>query len=129
LVVPSNDAPSAPDIDGTTSGTPGIEYDYSFVATDPNDDDVLYFIEWGDGTTTGWIGPYASGQEIVESHSWSSKGSFTITAKAKDTNENEGLPGTLDVSIPRTRNFQSRLILRFSKIFFEKISILIKILS
>ncbi len=128
LLVPNKDAPNAPDINGNANGKPGIDYDYSFVTTDPNNDDVFYYIDWGDGTNTGWIGPFASGEEIVKSHSWSSKNTYVISAKAKDTNENEGLTTTLDVTIPRIRSLQSQSILRYAQRLFEKFSILIKIL-
>jgi len=127
LIVPNKDAPSTPDINGNTNGKPGIEYDYSFVATDPTNDNVYYFIQWGDGTDTGWIGPYASGEEVLKSHSWSSKGSYIITAKAKDVDENEGLLGTFDVTIPRIRSSHSQHIFKYVQKFFDRFSSFIKI--
>jgi hypothetical protein len=39
-----------PDIDGSTSGKPGVEYDYTIVTTDPDSDDVYYCIDWDDKT-------------------------------------------------------------------------------
>jgi hypothetical protein len=121
LTVPNENAPDAPEITGPSNGKPGEELQYTFVTTDPNGDDVYYYIEWGDGTNTGWIGPYSSGEGVTESHSWSSKGAYTISAKAKDTDENEGLSGTLTINIPRNKfvfsNFISRNIERISNIF------------
>ncbi len=84
-----NNPPSAPLIDGPTSGDPGIEYNYTFVSTDPEDDDVYYLIDWGDGTTSGWIGPYPSGQIVEISHEWSEPGVYYIRAKARDIHGDE----------------------------------------
>ena len=79
-----NQPPYPPTIDGPTVGDPGEELTYTFVAEDPEGHDVYYYIEWGDGNDTGWIGPYPSGEEITRSHSWSENGTYVIRAKAKD---------------------------------------------
>jgi len=129
VIIPSKDAPSTPDINGNRNIRPDTEYNYNFLSRDPNNDDVLYFIDWGDGTNSGWIGPFASGEEVVQSHSWSSNGGFDITAKVKDTNENEGLPGTLDINVPRTREYQFNLLIQLAQRFFDRITFLTKIFS
>jgi hypothetical protein len=79
-----NEPPYPPDIDGPTYGEAGVEYDYTFVSEDPEADYIWYYIEWGDGNNTGWIGHYESGKEINRSHSWSVNGKYEIRAKAKD---------------------------------------------
>jgi len=56
-----NTPPDAPEIDGPTSGAAGTSYEYTFTTTDPDDHDVYYYIEWGDGEIEDWIGPYESG--------------------------------------------------------------------
>ncbi len=48
-----------------------------------------YWVEWGDGTHTGWIGPYPSGAHVATNHTWMERGSYAITAKAKDIYEAE----------------------------------------
>lgn len=96
----SNDAPDNPTIDGPMSGDVGTTYDYTFVTTDPNQDNVFYFIDWGDETNSGWIGPYQSGITLTRSHMWSKQGTYIIKAKAKDTNGMESDWGTLTVSMP-----------------------------
>jgi len=50
---------------------------------DPDGDDLKYFIDWGDGTTTetDW---YPSGQIIEISHVWPEPGEYHIKAKAMD---------------------------------------------
>jgi len=72
---------NAPIITGETEGHYGEEYDYTFISTDPEDQDVWYYIEWDDGDIEEWIGPYESDEEIVRSHTWDEQGEFTIRAK------------------------------------------------
>lgn len=91
--------PMEPLINGPTSGEAGVEYDYAFVSTDPDGDDFFYFIDWGDGTDTGWIGPYPSGEEIIRSHSWSENGIYNIRAKVKNYWGDESVWSVLPVSI------------------------------
>ena len=79
-----NHQPSRPNIDGPQFGLIGEQLTYTFVATDPEEDDVYYEIDWGDGEITNWIGPSAAGEEITRSHSWSENGSYEVIAKAKD---------------------------------------------
>ncbi len=84
LSMDRNDPPFPPDITGPTEGEPGVEYIYTFLTWDPEDDIVWYKLDWGDGNITDWIGPYESGEEIIRSHSWEEIGTYTIRAKAKD---------------------------------------------
>ena len=51
---------------------------------DPEDEDVYYWIDWGDDTPGEWIGPYTSGEVITVSHVWEDKGNYEIIAKSKD---------------------------------------------
>ena len=76
--------PKAPIISGPDIGVINQEYNFTINTTDPNGDDVSYYIEWGDNTSSGWIGPYASGEEIIVNHTWSESGIYEIKAKAKD---------------------------------------------
>jgi len=95
-----NDPPNVPTITGPTNGNTGQSYEYSFTATDPDGDDIYYYIDWGDGIEDGWLGSYTSGTTITKSHTWSSEGSYTIQAKAKDINDLESDWGTLEVTMP-----------------------------
>ena len=118
IIVNFAGSPEAPDIEGPTEGKPGIEYNYTFVSTDPEGDDIFYYIDWGDGQFVEWIGPYLSGEEITQCHSWDTKGTYIIKAKAKDTNDIESDWGDLEVKIPRTRLFSKLLIYKL----IEKLS-------
>ena len=84
-----NNPPEAPNISGPIKGNTGVTYNFTFSATDPNGDDVYYWINWSDGTHTGWIGPYPSGQNVTVSHVWSIPGFYDVKAKAKDVYDAE----------------------------------------
>ena len=99
-----NQAPNIPDIDGHTGGKTGTEYEYTFVTTDPDNDDIAeYIVNWGDGPDETIIGPFASGSPATASHIWSAQGNYVITAKAKDVNALVGPEGTLSVTMPRNK--------------------------
>jgi outer membrane protein assembly factor BamB len=96
-----------PTITGSAKGTPGIAIEYNFTAIDPQGDEVYYFIDWGDNTNSSWIGPYPSGDQITKSHTWSTKGTYTVKAKAEDIYGNESDWATLTVSMPTVTNVES----------------------
>jgi hypothetical protein len=95
-----NDPPDTPTISGPASGSPGKPYLYKLQTIDTNGDDVYYYIEWGDGTITEWIGPYHSGMQATTTHSWNEKGNYTMKVKAKDVMGDESDWGTMDVVMP-----------------------------
>jgi len=94
-----NAPPGAPTITGPIEVQKGELTDYTFVAIDPDGDDVKYLIDWGD-TSTEETGYEASGVSVVVSHTWAEKGTYIITAKAQDINGLTGPEGTLTVTVP-----------------------------
>jgi hypothetical protein len=108
--------PNKPWVDGPTIAKPGT-YLYSFNATDPNGDNVSYFIDWTDNSTTGWIGPYHSGEEIKVKHTFRYLGTYTIRAKAKDIYNIEGDWGELWVRISQEKMMPNLLFLWFLERF------------
>lgn len=84
-----NHPPTQPNLTGPTVGTKRVEYTFFTNATDPDGDQVLYNISWGDGNTSGWLGPYASGETIDVRHLWTALGIFDVTVKAKDIHDAE----------------------------------------
>jgi parallel beta-helix repeat protein len=121
----SPEAPNKPYINGPKIGKPGIVYNYTFVSTDPNGDDVFYYINWGDGTYEDWIGPYASGTIVTVNHSWSKRDYYWIIAQAKDVNGLIGPIGTFAVTMPRDKAISSSSLFRF----LERFQLLEMILS
>jgi len=117
-----NQSPNTPTITGPASGKIKVAIDYNFTTIDPEGNQVSYFIEWGDGTDSGWIGPYASGDVVTKSHTWTKKGDYVIKAKAKDSNGAESGWGELSVNMPCSSNLPfmqlwERLFERFPHAF------------
>jgi outer membrane protein assembly factor BamB len=107
--VESNRPPEAPTIKGKRNGTVGEKYIYTFTTDDPDRNPIEYFIEWGDGNSTGWTREWASGENAYYRHKWSEEGDYTIRAKAKDVLGEESDWGILKVTIPKNQNvFQGR---------------------
>jgi len=79
-----NQPPEIPRVDGPTTGNVGTSYEYAFVSSDSNGDAVFYYIDWGDNTTSGWVGPVPSGVALKQNHSWVERGVYIVKAKAKD---------------------------------------------
>jgi outer membrane protein assembly factor BamB len=103
------DAPSAPIINGPTEGRKGREYSFTFKSLDPYDDDVYYYIEWGDGKKEEWMGPYSSGEKVTVNHTWKNEKTYTIRSRAKNTENLWGPESEFEVTIPRTRVFSYHL--------------------
>jgi len=61
-----------------------IEVIFSTSTIDPEGDSIYYLFNWGDGTDSGWIGPYPSGQTIEASHIWTELGDYEVKVMAQD---------------------------------------------
>ena len=96
----TNNPPNTPAISGHPKGKVGVNYTYNFTATDPDQDQISYYVDWGDNTNTGWLGPYTSGYQLTVNHKWSTKGTYIIKAKVKDEHGAESDWATLDVTMP-----------------------------
>jgi outer membrane protein assembly factor BamB len=84
-----NGAPTQPSTPETTTipRTINTMYTFTTTSTDADTADQLeYLFNWGDGTDSGWVGPYNSGVEASVSHSWTSPGTYEVKVKAKDPN-------------------------------------------
>ncbi len=92
--------PNIPTITGPAKGKPGVSYLYTFTTTDPDGDLVYYYIDWGDGQVSEWVGPYQSGATATVTHQWAEEGTYTIQAKAKDVFDVESDWGSLEVTMP-----------------------------
>jgi parallel beta-helix repeat protein len=98
-----NNPPEKPNIDGPPEGKAGEEYCVIVHCTDLDSDDVFYMVDWGDGTTSGWIGPFPQCVPVEVCHHFR-KGEYCVRVKVKDIYgfESEWSDNLL-VSIPRTR--------------------------
>ncbi|KYK23713.1 hypothetical protein AYK21_02210 [Thermoplasmatales archaeon SG8-52-2] len=103
VVIQLDSIPTIPIIEGSNRGEPGVDLTYFFNSTDADGDEIYYYINWGDGSCEEWLGPHEPGQKIYCTHSWSSKGKYIISAKAKDEYGAESDLGTLELTIPRSK--------------------------
>jgi outer membrane protein assembly factor BamB len=117
-----NYPPGQPIITGEINGNFGESYNYTFLSTDSNHDEIYYYIDWDDNAYEEWIGPYNSGEEVIINHTWNSQGEYIIRCKAKDTFEEESDWGYLTVTMPLYQQSYSfpllqRLLERFPNMF------------
>ena len=110
-----NHPPETPTLTGRQNGKNGTAYSYTFSATDPDGDDVYYYLNWGDdywfGGAVGWIGPYKSGQEITLEKTWVEKGNYTVRVKAKDQYDAKSDWGILSGDYARLIRFTTSQLL------------------
>jgi len=78
--------PNAPN--GPSSGKAGVDYTFTTSTIDPDGDQVYFQWNWGNDTS-GWLGPYRSGQIVNVTHKWMTVGDYQITVNAKDSKELE----------------------------------------
>jgi hypothetical protein len=122
IPVTANDPPKTPTINGPASGKSGTAYQYNFLTTDPDGDDVYYCVNWSDGTPEICIGPYASGEEVPNTHTWSVDGTYVVKVKARDKYDAESNYATLTVTMPHSYNklispFLNLILQRFPNAF------------
>lgn len=115
-------------VTGPNSGKPDQDYKFNFSATDPQGDDINLYVNWGDKTNTGWIGPYNSGEVIQLNHSFPEQKNYTIKARAEDIYDNLGKEQPFIFRVSKSKIFEKedfmRLIILFLKyLFFLKIII------
>ncbi|HVQ00599.1 MAG TPA: PKD domain-containing protein, partial [Candidatus Thermoplasmatota archaeon] len=81
----TNNAPNKPGVpSGPTTGKATVQYTYSGNTTDPDGDNIYYMFDWGDGSNSNWLGPYASGATVTANHAWTYGGTYDVKLKAKD---------------------------------------------
>jgi outer membrane protein assembly factor BamB len=79
-------APTTPEINGPNDGKEDIEYNYSFKSMSPLDNNVYYYVDWGDQYVTyDLVGPYSSNEKVLIPHTWAYNGTFIIKTRCKDT--------------------------------------------
>ncbi|MBE3136931.1 MAG: hypothetical protein IMZ43_06020 [Thermoplasmata archaeon] len=100
----ASEPPSTPEApDGPNSGSVSVEYTFTTTSIDPEGNQILYMFDWGDGNSSGWIGPFNSGEVGGASHSWTQTGTYEIKAKARDVlgaRSNWSEPTTVYIGVP-----------------------------
>lgn len=70
---------------GPSSGKSGVAYTFGTYAMDPDDDQVCYRFDWGDGNISDWTAFVHSGDWAEQVHIFSSTGTYSVKAQAKDS--------------------------------------------
>ncbi|MFX0132773.1 MAG: nitrous oxide reductase family maturation protein NosD [Candidatus Hodarchaeota archaeon] len=109
----SNAPPSTPTIIGPKYGKVGVDYTYCISNdVDPDGDNLYCLFDWGDGSDSGWLGPFNSEEEICANHTWSSWGFHEVKAKLCDEYGAESDWGKLIVFVPKNQcSYTSSVIL------------------
>lgn len=111
-----NEPPTSPDIDGPPKGAVGVELCWTFHSDDPNEDEVKYIIDWGDGNTEET--DYQQACSPVEvCHTYEEEGTYTIKATAEDDKGLESAESTFQVNIPRERYIHNIFVQRLYERF------------
>lgn len=63
---------------------PETPFTFQLYLLDPNDDNIEFQVNWGDGETTGWLGPNESRTLGSIQHAYEWFGNYWITARARD---------------------------------------------
>ena len=122
----SNNPPLKPIISGPGTGKIEQSYTFSAMTTDPENDLVSYWFDWGDGNDSGWVGPYNSGDICKESHIWNTMGSYSIKVKVKDNKNAESVWSNSSlITMPKIYSYNPIIQLLFKMLerfpFLEKI--------
>jgi hypothetical protein len=99
----TNRAPHPPEINGTDFCISGKLYEYTFTTIDPDDDNVKFIIEWGDGNeeTSSFV---QSGETVKFSHSWDVPGRYEIRAHAIDIHGYQSNYSVVEVKVDMKNN-------------------------
>jgi uncharacterized protein DUF6259 len=100
-----SEPPLKPTINGPTSGKINTAYTYASVSSDEDAQDYLYYLfDWGDGTTSEWIGPFDSGDICEAAHTWIEEGTYGIKVRVKDSKDVVSeWSDSLELSMPRCK--------------------------
>jgi len=124
----NNSQPNPPKINGPNTGKTGVVYNFTFNATDPDNDPVMYYVNWGDNSIE-WTEYSDSGLEITLKHTWMKKGDFIIKAKAIDNYGYESNWTEYSITISKEKSIVNSFFLRFLdrhpilNILFQRLSI------
>jgi hypothetical protein len=97
-ITTNNNDPGKPVIAGPHSGVATVTYHYTFLSIDPDNNNLIYFINWGDGPQ--FVSSLtASGEPLELSHEWAAPGFYIIQAQSQDTYDNQSEIAEITVAI------------------------------
>jgi len=82
---------------------------------------IYYLFDWGDGTYSGWVGPFESGKKAKISHIWNGKGTYNIRVKAKDIGGAQSeWSDIFEVSMPREKKLSKAETVQLAKKLMDR---------
>lgn len=96
-----NNDPYSPQITGPNSGKIGVDYSFMFEVTDPDGDDMILTVEWGDGNIE--VEDCRSGEQILIQHIWENEQTYSIRAKLTDIHGAESEWSEYEISMPKNK--------------------------
>ncbi|HEC95383.1 MAG TPA: hypothetical protein ENI45_05420, partial [Thermoplasmatales archaeon] len=123
---------------GPVNGTVRKECSYTSVGFDIDGDDLYFMFDWGDGTSSGWQGPYKSGENITLQHSWNRRKTYNIRVKAIDDPNGDGdlsdgveseWSDPLAVSMPRGKQLPTTFYIKLLENIVKKFPFLKHLLN
>ena len=100
--IKDNHPPEPPTITGPAQGQVGVLYLWTLMSNDPENDNVTYYVDWGDVCGASELyGPYRSSQEVEVSHTYHYKTTFIINARAIDAYGAESNTTYFEVIMPK----------------------------
>jgi predicted acyl esterase len=125
IILPEIDqgaASNPPEKPSKPSGRQRIKFDkyylYESTTNDPDGDKIYLLFDWDDNTSSGWLGPYKSGETVHAFHKWNENGPFNIRVKAKDINGTHSQwSDPLLIQIPKNKSTTYPMILRLIEYF------------
>jgi outer membrane protein assembly factor BamB len=70
---------------GPADGQINVVQTFFVTGTDPEDQDIQYHFDWGDGVTSSWTAPKPSGTTASDTHTFTTDGEKQIRAQGKDS--------------------------------------------
>ena len=98
-----NNKPEPPSITGINTIQINQPYTFQFNTQDPENNHVSYLIDWGDTNTIYESEFNPSNQTYTINHTWSTEGSYTLRAKAKDIWGEESNWTYHEISVQKSR--------------------------
>jgi len=105
----TTDPPYAVTVEGPSIFKYNTPMWFNISCVEPDHENVEYYVEWGDGTDTGWTVLYEYSDIISLSHTWNERGNYTVRAKARDIHGYESDWGTLRVTVSMPLRHQTLL--------------------
>lgn len=128
VIIQPNRPPSELSINGTTEGFVKLEYMFSIVSIDDDNDKIKYIIDWGDGSSDE-SDFMQSGDFFNISHKWTQPGEYLINVSADDNDTITKIDFTITIDkqdIPEESNIALIFILFLGLLLLLLFLILLK---